>query len=108
MGGTAHFANTIILSGGHYFDNSGYEGKAIVMVRQAIKMSHYVVDNANLLCRKTPRMTVGPTSPVRVGKFGIPETPSYLLGTHSIAEEQREVEADKIDKHMKRQQMKNN
>ena len=31
--GTVNFANTVILNGGHYFDNTGYHGRAIVMVR---------------------------------------------------------------------------
>ena len=75
--GTVNFANTIILNGGHYFDNTGYHGRAIVMVRnEPCKLWTCILRPSHISDRKTRKMMAGPISAT-----GVP-VPSTTTGRH--------------------------
>ena len=94
VGGTAHFANTIILSGGHYFDNSDFNARAIVMVRETFHKCYAINERSHATqkhsYRKTQRMTTGPTSATWVRRSIITVKPLYHSRTHSTAREPRD------------------
>ena len=53
VGAAAHFANTIIIAGGHYSQNSAFEGRGIVMVRNKKLRSNLKRGNEQMIQKNT-------------------------------------------------------